>query len=323
MLHAALRFPGPPRPAGRPSFRGAEAQAGRAPPILIVDASFSAATPGWGTSSFGTIGDAAAAALPGSHLWIAAGTYRERLVITKPLHLVGADANATVVDGEGGIPLTFRQTSAGSVSRLTLQGAPADASAAGLVVRTSTDIVARDVVIRENARAGVYVESSQRILISGATITGSGSEQGVQLRRCHDCAIETSLVSHPNPIGLRGSMRARIENNTLEAKAPGATAAIFLHLGSNNAVIRDNVMTGEDQEANPCTMIRVMRSNGALIEGNTITRGRIGIWIALSDGTVLADLCTKAGIPGKGSALASLEDDEVAKLKAYMEAAAA
>jgi translation initiation factor IF-2 len=41
------------------------------------------------------------------------------------------------------------------------------------------------------------------------------------------------------------------------------------------------------------------------------------------DGKVLADLCTKAGIPGKGSALASLEDDEVAKLKAYMEAAAA
>lgn len=41
------------------------------------------------------------------------------------------------------------------------------------------------------------------------------------------------------------------------------------------------------------------------------------------DGKVLADLCTKAGIPGKGSALASLEDDEVAKLKAYMDAAAA
>lgn len=40
------------------------------------------------------------------------------------------------------------------------------------------------------------------------------------------------------------------------------------------------------------------------------------------DGKVLADLCTKAGIPGKGSALASLEDDEVAKLKAYMENAA-
>src|SRR3954469_12996777 len=41
------------------------------------------------------------------------------------------------------------------------------------------------------------------------------------------------------------------------------------------------------------------------------------------DGKVLADLCTKAGIPGKGSALASLEDDEVAKLKAYMENSAA
>ncbi|HEU5162013.1 MAG TPA: NosD domain-containing protein [Thermoanaerobaculia bacterium] len=266
-------------PRGRPAAR---------PPILIVDASFSAATPGWGTSSFAAIGDAIAAALPGSYLWIAAGTYRERLVVTKPLHLVGAGAGATIVEGEGGIPLTFRQTSAGSVSRLTLQGAPADASAAGLVVRSSTDIVAQDVVIRENARGGVYVESSQRIAISGATITGNGSEEGVQLRRCHDCAIEKSVVSHPNPLTLRGSMRARIEDNTLEAKAPGAAAAIFLHLGSNNAVIRGNVMTGADEQSNPCTMIRVMRSNGTLIEGNTITRGRIGIWIALSDGTVMA-----------------------------------
>jgi len=37
------------------------------------------------------------------------------------------------------------------------------------------------------------------------------------------------------------------------------------------------------------------------------------------DSKELVDLCTKAGIPGKGSALASLEDDEVAKLKAFLE----
>lgn len=37
------------------------------------------------------------------------------------------------------------------------------------------------------------------------------------------------------------------------------------------------------------------------------------------DSKELVDLCTKAGIPGKGSALASLEDDEVVKLKAYLD----
>ncbi len=36
------------------------------------------------------------------------------------------------------------------------------------------------------------------------------------------------------------------------------------------------------------------------------------------DSKDLADLCVKAGIPGKGSALASLDDDEVVKLKAYL-----
>jgi translation initiation factor IF-2 len=41
------------------------------------------------------------------------------------------------------------------------------------------------------------------------------------------------------------------------------------------------------------------------------------------DSKDLVDLCTKAGIPGKGSALASLEDHEVTKLKAFMEGGAA
>lgn len=36
------------------------------------------------------------------------------------------------------------------------------------------------------------------------------------------------------------------------------------------------------------------------------------------DSKDLVDLCTKAGIQGKGSALASLEDDEIVKLKAYL-----
>jgi len=36
------------------------------------------------------------------------------------------------------------------------------------------------------------------------------------------------------------------------------------------------------------------------------------------DSKELADLCVKAGIPGKGSALASLDDDEVVRLKAYL-----
>src|SRR5437764_4680452 len=38
------------------------------------------------------------------------------------------------------------------------------------------------------------------------------------------------------------------------------------------------------------------------------------------DSKELVEFCNKAGIPGKGSALASLEDDEVAKLKTWMEA---
>ncbi|HEY2413138.1 MAG TPA: translation initiation factor IF-2 [Pirellulaceae bacterium] len=40
------------------------------------------------------------------------------------------------------------------------------------------------------------------------------------------------------------------------------------------------------------------------------------------DSKELVEFCNKAGIPGKGSALASLEDDEIAKLKTWMDASA-
>ncbi len=41
------------------------------------------------------------------------------------------------------------------------------------------------------------------------------------------------------------------------------------------------------------------------------------------DSKDLVDICTRAGIPGKGSALASLDDAEMVKLKAYMEGSSA
>ena len=37
------------------------------------------------------------------------------------------------------------------------------------------------------------------------------------------------------------------------------------------------------------------------------------------DSKELVEVCTKAGIPGKGSALASLDDDELAKVKTFLQ----
>ena len=37
------------------------------------------------------------------------------------------------------------------------------------------------------------------------------------------------------------------------------------------------------------------------------------------DSKVLVDICTKAGVTGKGSALASLTDEELVKVTAFME----
>jgi nitrous oxidase accessory protein NosD len=124
-------------------------------------------------------------------------------VVTKTVTLSGAGRQSTIIDGEGGAPLTFQNASGGGVTGLTLKGAGKGSTDAGLVVRKAAGVVIRDVEIRENGRAGIYVESSQRIVIAGAAISGTEGEEGVQFRGCHDCAIENSVISYRSAPHLR------------------------------------------------------------------------------------------------------------------------
>jgi hypothetical protein len=67
---------------------------------VFVDASYNAATPGWGTTAFATIQSAVTAVEAGGTVHVAAGTYNENVNITKGLTLVSdAGQAATVIQG--------------------------------------------------------------------------------------------------------------------------------------------------------------------------------------------------------------------------------
>ncbi len=57
--------------------------------------------PGGKAGCYSTIGAAVAAALPGSAIIVAPGTYKEDVIIGKPLWLIGADSKNTIIDAAG------------------------------------------------------------------------------------------------------------------------------------------------------------------------------------------------------------------------------
>jgi Right handed beta helix region len=64
-------------------------------------ASTSCVNPGGTKGCFDSINDAVAAAKPGGTINVAAGTYKEDVVIDRPLSLVGAGPNKTIIDATG------------------------------------------------------------------------------------------------------------------------------------------------------------------------------------------------------------------------------
>jgi parallel beta-helix repeat protein len=69
--------------------------------IYPAVASTSCVKPGGKSGCFSTIGAAVAAASPGSKIRVEPGTYKENVIITKAVSLIGADSRNTIIDASG------------------------------------------------------------------------------------------------------------------------------------------------------------------------------------------------------------------------------
>ena len=61
----------------------------------------SCVNPGGTAGCYSTISAAVSAAVPGTTIWVASGTYKEDVVIGKTLFLIGADSSNTIIDATG------------------------------------------------------------------------------------------------------------------------------------------------------------------------------------------------------------------------------
>jgi nitrous oxidase accessory protein NosD len=94
-----------------------------------------------------SINAAVTAAAPGDTIRVAPGTYREDVIVTKPIALIGQNAESTIIDATGKLNgVTIRSTSHVVVSGFTVE----NADTAGIWITNASDVTISDNRVMNN-----------------------------------------------------------------------------------------------------------------------------------------------------------------------------
>ncbi len=193
--------------------------------------------------AFAQIQQALNAARSGSTLQIQAGTYREEVQITKPIHIVGAEG--VVLEGQ----IAIMKTDNVSITALTVRGPVriegsrkitilkstiSESQDAGIAVIGSREISLKENTITDNQGDGIAVESSQ-VEISHNTI---GGNKGYGIR-----ADNASQLSGE---GNRNGLRVPEDFPTIQAAVDAWQAGMGINgLGDVSEHVPEGLLTGE------------------------------------------------------------------------------
>jgi len=207
-------------------------------------------------------------AAPGDTVAIGAGTFSGRLVIRKPIVLVG-QGSATVITGVAGTAdaaievrdatdvevrnLTMAAPDGGvrvrDCVRVLLQGLVARGNGdTGIEVRSSSDVLVRDCDALDNVGYGIRVrEASQGVLVEDCIVDGN-LDHGVEIRESLEVTVRASTVRNNAQSGarLRDSVMVTLFDNDIVANAEYGVrirdTAVDLP-----AITQDNRITGNLQ----------------------------------------------------------------------------
>jgi len=126
---------------------------------VSVDDDYNDSTPGWQKTCFNTLQDGINAVYPQGEVFVYNGTYYENIVINKTLHIISRYRDTTIIDGGG--------------SEDGIYISADDVSITGFTIR--------------NATYGIYVESSDHMLLTNSTI--SNTTIGVNIPTCSSDAF--------------------------------------------------------------------------------------------------------------------------------------
>jgi parallel beta-helix repeat protein len=143
------------------------------------------------SADYASIGEAIAAAPPGSTITVEPGSYTEALFISKPLTIVGAGAGSAVEYPAGGpadaAVIEVREVQDVHLESLTVRAALAGVD--GLRVRDATNVTLLSIIAENNTGDGIDIKRSGAIVVAAGRFEGNGGD-GVQVdESSHDVTI--------------------------------------------------------------------------------------------------------------------------------------
>jgi parallel beta-helix repeat protein len=213
------------------------------------------------------------AAMPGDLIEVYSGTYKESLVINKPIILRGVDSGS-------GIPVV--QTDKGSAivlkaNGIILEGFGARSSSgwsgdAGILVASSNNIL-RNNAAKGSGNAGILLLESTNNTLLKNLVQGNGND-GISLKNCSLCLLEGNLAD-ANKYGLRmvNSNRNAVRSNTFQKNR---FDAMYLQDSQGN-IIESNY--ARDNSGG----ITLETSRDNIVRRNDLMDNELGVSIAYHD----------------------------------------
>lgn len=244
-----------------------------------------------------TIADALAAAAPGDTVRVAPGVYREHLVVTRPVTLLGEPG--AVIDGGGtGVVLSIHARVV--ISGFTIRGS-GDRQAAehAGILATAADSLVIEGNRLEDVLFGIYLKQCDAPVISGNSIEGkdlpvSLRGDGIRLWYSHGSVIAENTVTRSRDVVIWFADRATVVDNRISDSRYGLhymysnhnrferNAFIHNHVGafimySEDITFRDNVFA--DARGTTGRGLGFKDADRIVAENNVLVRNAIGISI--------------------------------------------
>ena len=234
--------------------------------------------PGGSKGCFATIGAAVAAASPNDTINVSAGTYKEDVVIGKPLSLIGANQNNTIIDAAGlanGVYIDGRDNP--GLSNVVVTGFTA-----------------------QNANfEGILVTNASFVTVLGNTVTENDRNLEPSIPACPGIPdFETGeAFDCGEGIHLLGVDHSTVANNTVENNSGG------ILLSDDTGQTHDNLVTGNFVKDNPFDCGIVMASHAP---GPGSTAPHLGV----VHNTIANNESTRNGfqVPGAGAGVGLFAD---------------